>query len=42
MNFYSLEKWRQGHICLTCKNNPFKNVSDLPIKKKGYRILAFD
>lgn len=41
-NYYSLEKWKRNHKCLTCENNPFANVPTSPIKKKGYRILAFD
>lgn len=41
-NYYSLEKWRRGHKCLTCENNPLANVPITPVKKKGYRILALD
>lgn len=41
-NYYSLEKWRRGHKCLTCENNPLKNVPISPVKKNGYRILALD
>lgn len=42
INYYSLEKWRRGHECLTCKNNPFFEMENKPVKKNGYRILAFD
>ena len=42
VNYYSLEKWRRGHICITCKENPYINIKTNPIKKNGYRILAFD
>lgn len=42
INYYSLEKWRRGHTCVTCKNNHYSNISTKPVKKKGYRILAFD
>lgn len=42
INYYSLERWRRGHICVTCKNNPYANMKTAPIKKEGYRILAFD
>ena len=41
-NYTSLEKWRRGHKCLTCENNPLKNVPISPVKKNGYRILALD
>lgn len=41
-NFYSFEKWRRGHVCVTCKNNPLFNVNQNPVKKQGFRILAFD
>ena len=41
-NFYSLEKWRRGHECPICKNNPLANVKTQPVKKTGYRILALD
>ena len=26
VNYYSLEKWRRGHICVTCKENPYINI----------------
>lgn len=42
INYYSLEQWRRGHVCVTCKNNKYSNVSVVPVKKKGYRILAID
>lgn len=41
-NYYSLEKWRRAHKCLTCENNPLKNIPISPVKKNGYRILALD
>lgn len=41
-NYISLERWRRGHKCLMCENNPLKNVPISPIKKNGYRILALD
>lgn len=41
-NYYSLEKWRHGHVCSICENNPLANVNIKPVKKKGYRILALD
>ena len=41
-NYYSLEKWRHGHVCSICENNPLANVNTKPVKKKGYRILALD
>lgn len=42
VNYYSLEKWRRGHVCVTCKENPYSNIKTTPVKKSGYRILAFD
>lgn len=42
VNYYSLEKWRRGHMCVTCKENPYSSIKTTPIKKSGYRILAFD
>lgn len=42
VNYYSLEKWRRGHICVTCKENPYSNIKTIPVKKTGYRILSFD
>ena len=41
-NYISLERWRRGHKCLTCENNPLKNVPISPVKKNGFRILALD
>lgn len=41
-NFYSLDKWRRGHKCVMCENNPLKHVPTSPVKKKGFRILALD
>lgn len=42
VNYYSLEKWRKGHHCITCEKNPFKGTNNKVIKKTGYRILAVD
>lgn len=42
INYYSLKKWRRNHKCVTCEHNPLKDVSTVPVKKKGYRILALD
>lgn len=42
INYYSLEKWRHGHKCITCNNNYYSNINTKAVKKKGYRILAFD
>lgn len=41
-SYISLEKWRRHFKCPICETNQLANVSTAPVKKKGYRILAFD
>ena len=43
LNFVSYEKWRRGtYECPTCKENTLFKVDNIPVKKTGFRILAFD
>lgn len=38
----SYEKFRKGYQCPTCKQNQYYKVSEIPAKKSGFRVLAFD
>lgn len=41
--FVSYEKWRRGAFeCPICKQNQYYKSDNIAVKKKGYRILAFD
>ena len=41
--FCSYEKWRRGNFeCPICKQNKYYHVDNIAVKKKGFRILAFD
>lgn len=41
--FVSYEKWRRGSFeCPICKQNQYYKSDNIAVKKKGYRILAFD
>lgn len=42
LNVFSLEQWRRHKSCPICENNKYANVDTKPVKKNGYRILAFD
>lgn len=37
------DKWRRGSFeCPICKQNQYYKTNNIAVKKKGYRILAFD
>jgi Holliday junction resolvasome RuvABC endonuclease subunit len=40
--FLSLDKWRRKPICPLCSQNPHFSVDCRPVKKTGFRVLAFD
>lgn len=42
LNVFSLERWRRGHKCPICEQNPYNNIKNVATKKEGYRILGFD
>ena len=42
LNVFSLEQWRRHKSCPICENNKYANVDSQPVKKNGYRVLAFD
>lgn len=41
LNVISLKTWRH-HECPLCKENIYANINEKPVKKNGFRVLAFD